>query len=120
MARNFLETIQFGCHMGGPPLEEKELLFERFYKDFSDKKQSVVFVDIPYVIGCRTPLEEKKLLFEHFYNEFSDKKQSVVFVDIPYVIGCRTPLEEKKSLFEHFYKEFSQVFRGHSLRDWWP
>ena len=48
-----LETIQFGCHVGGPPLEEKELLFEHFYKDFSGKKQAVVFVDIPYVIGCR-------------------------------------------------------------------
>ena len=38
---------------GGRPLEEKKLLFEHFCKDFSYKKQSVVFVDIPYVVGYR-------------------------------------------------------------------
>ena len=38
---------------GASLLEEKKLLFEHFYKEFSDKKQSVVFVEIPYVIGCR-------------------------------------------------------------------
>ncbi len=53
VARSFLETIQFGCHGGGRPLEEKKLPFEHFCKDFSYKKQSVVFVDIPYVVGYR-------------------------------------------------------------------
>ena len=38
---------------GASLLGEKKLLFERFYKKKSDKKQTVVFVDIPYVIGCR-------------------------------------------------------------------
>ena len=35
---------------GASLLGEKKLLFERFYKKKSDKKQTVVFVDIPYVI----------------------------------------------------------------------
>ena len=42
---------------GASLLEEKKFLFEHFYKDFSDKKQSAVLVDIPYVIGCRDVCE---------------------------------------------------------------
>ena len=67
VAPNFLETIQFGCHMGGPLWKRKNCFLNAFTKTFLTKK-TVVFVDIPYVIGCRTPLEEKEL---HFYKEFS-------------------------------------------------
>ena len=47
-----METIQFGCHVGGPFGREK-LLFEHFYTLHEpSRKSTTVFVDIPYVIGC--------------------------------------------------------------------
>ena len=53
VARNFLETIQFGCAVGPPFWARKNCFLNGFTKTKSDKKQTVVFVDIPYVIGCR-------------------------------------------------------------------
>ena len=46
VARNVVETIQFGCHVAGP---FRTLLHKDFF--------SAVSVDIPYVIGCRDACE---------------------------------------------------------------